>query len=163
MELSERLKKTSDSKNGYGGFASRSSRSETKLNPNVTPGAGAYNLPTSALKSKKDFSSGFSSSFQKTIAQKIEKENELPAPNSYDISKVDKKIFKSNNVCADSAFKSNTKRDIYGTDQAKEMPAPNKYNINVDPIHVSTKIPYHSSFKSSSHRHSFTPSADIPA
>jgi hypothetical protein len=115
------------------------------------------------LKIRKDFSQGNTSAFQKPIAQKIEKDKELPGPCSYDIKKTEKYLFKSNNVCADSAFKSNTKRDIYNTDQLKDLPAPNKYNINDDPIHISSKVPYYSSFKSTSQRHSFTENADIPA
>ena len=166
VELSQRLKKTSDSKNGLGGFASRSSRSEVKLNPNFTPGAGSYNVETSTqLKTRQDFSSGYSSAFQPPIAQRVEKENDqIPAPNSYNISKnIEKHVYKSNNVCADSAFKSNTKRDIYGIDQNKDIPAPNKYNVNDEPVHASNKISYHSSFKSTSQRGTFMPSSDIPA
>ena len=37
-DLNEKLKKTSDSKKGYGGFASVTNRNETKLNPENIPG-----------------------------------------------------------------------------------------------------------------------------
>ncbi len=155
------MKKTSDSKKGYGNLASSASRNDIKLNPAKTPGAGAYETQNTVINSRKDFSSGFSASFQKPIAQKVEKENEIPAPNSYDLSNLKKVIFKSNNVSADSAFKSKTKREFISVDKVKNLPAPNLYNVNDEQLHGASKIPY-SSFKSTSQRHTFTPNGYYP-
>ena len=38
LSLDDALKKTSDSKKGYGNFASSAGRDEKKLNPGYTPG-----------------------------------------------------------------------------------------------------------------------------
>jgi hypothetical protein len=38
IDLKEKLKKPSDSKKGYGGFASATVRGETRLNPENIPG-----------------------------------------------------------------------------------------------------------------------------
>ncbi len=160
-DLKENLKKTSDSKKGYGNFASSTSRSEIKLNPQLTPGAGTYDTQNTVINKKKDFSSGFSASFQKPIAQKVEKENEIPAPNSYDWTNAKKVLFKSNNVTADSAFKSKTKREFISLEKVKDLPAPNLYNVNDEQLYGASKIPY-SSFKSTSQRHTFTPNGFYP-
>lgn len=44
MDLNERLKKTSDSKKGYGGFASATNRNEIRLNPENIPGWLVFNF-----------------------------------------------------------------------------------------------------------------------
>ena len=138
---------------------------ETKMNPEKVPGAGAYDVDRSdrAATLHKDFSSGFSSAFQKPIAVRRADSDvaHQPAPNSYDPSHAARLLFKSNNVCADSAFKSNSKRDIYAN-TAKNQPAPNRYNVNDEPLHPSFKVPYHSSFKSTSKRITFAPLENVP-
>ncbi len=155
------LKKTSDSRKGYGGFASSACRSDIKLNPDITPGAGAYNVSESnhARSDKRDFSTMYSSAFQRPIAQVFEKENTLPAPNSYDVEKSKKLLFKNNNVCADSAFKSHTKREFIEINN--DAPAPNSYDVKIDAVHDSVKVPF-SSFKTMTKRSTFTPNGDIP-
>lgn len=150
------MRKTSDSIKGYGGFASSSSRDEIKLNPMITPGAGSYELNAN---NRKDFSNSFSSSFHKPIAQTLDKPDYKPAPNIYDLSKSSKHKFKSNNVHADSAFKSQTKREFMHID--KTIPAPNAYNVNDKLKHDNPKVII-SSFKSSSNRQSFTSNNNYP-
>lgn len=85
----------------------------------------------------------------------------MPAPNSYDLSKIKRHLFKSNNVCADSAFKSQTKRELIQLDKVKNLPAPTSYNVNDEATHAATKVPI-SSFKSTSQRHTFTPMDYVP-
>ena len=101
----------------------------------------------------------YSSAFQKPIAQHYDKENTLPAPNSYDVSKSSKILFKNNNVCADSAFRSGTKRELIEIN--KDAPGPNVYDVNVDSVHDSVKIPF-SSFKTTSKRNTFLKTSDMP-
>lgn len=122
----------------------------------VTPGAGSYEING---KKRKDFSNSCSSSFQKPIAQKLDKPDYKPAPNVYDISKSTKYKFKSNNVHADCAFKSKTKREYMQID--KSIPAPNVYNVNDNLKHDNPKAIV-SSFKSNSNRRSFTPHNNNP-
>jgi hypothetical protein len=153
------LKKTSDSKKGYGGFASKASREMLKFNPGSTPGAGSYETHKIIANKRKDFSVGPMSTFQKPIAHKLDKENEVPAPNSYDITKA--KTTKTNNVTADSAFKSKTKREFISLDKVKDLPAPNSYTIKDDLLHESTKVPF-SSFKTTANRNSFIPANNLP-
>jgi hypothetical protein len=164
-DVKEQLKKPSDSKKGFGGFASSSSRNGLKINNLNTPGAGAYEISkeTTILTNRKDFSNGYSSGFAKPIATAMaaEKENEQPAPNAYDLEKSKKYIFKNNNVSADHAFKSQTKREFLHVDKTVELVAPNSYNVKDDFRHDSTKIPY-SSFKSNTQRHTFTPNSNLP-
>jgi hypothetical protein len=127
---------------------------------NIIKGAAAYKLDAYVYK-KKDFSQGFSSNFQKPIANILPKEQEGPAPNEYDLSTVTKLKFKTNNVCADAAFKSNTKREFLDIDKFKNNPAPGTYNVNDDFAHDSSKIPF-SSFKSTSQRNTFIPNNNLP-
>ncbi len=122
---------------------------------------GAYHPENADLYKKKDFNHGNSSVFRKPIAQRVIKESEVPAPNEYNISNAKKHQFKTNNVCADSAFKSNTKRDFLGLDKLKNLPAPGTYNVNDEITHESAKIPF-SSFKSTSQRITFQPNDNIP-
>ena len=123
-------------------------------------GAAAYKLETVVYK-KKDFSNGYSSNFQKPIANIMPKESEVPAPNEYNLSSVNKHQFKTNNVCADAAFKSNTKREFLDIEKFKNNPAPGTYNVNDDFAHDSSKIPF-SSFKSTSQRNTFLPNTNLP-
>ena len=69
--------------------------------------------------------------------------NTVSSNNIY-CSKPKKQQFKSNNVCADSAFKSHTKREFLDFDKIKNLPAPGTYNVNDDFTHDSSKIPYSS-------------------
>ena len=77
------------------------------------------------------------------------------------IPETNKQQIKSNNVCADSAFKSHTKREFLDFDKIKNLPAPGTYNVNDDFTHDSSKIPY-SSFKSTSQRTTFMPNENLP-
>ena len=122
---------------------------------------GAYHPEHTDLYKKKDFSQGNSSVFRKPIAQKVTKESEVPAPNEYNVANAKRYQFKTNNVCADSAFKSNTKRDCLQLDKLKNLPAPGTYNVNDEITHESAKIPF-SSFKSTSQRTNFVPTDNVP-
>lgn len=122
---------------------------------------GAYHPENTDLYRKKDFNNGNSSVFRKPIAQKVTKESEVPAPNEYNVSNANKQQFKTNNVCADSAFKSNTKREFLSLDKIKNLPAPGTYNVNDDVLHESSKVPF-SSFKSTVQRNTFVPIDNIP-
>lgn len=157
--LQNLLKKTSDSKKGYGGFASSSSRNEMKLNPGYTPSAAAYKLETIVYK-KKDFKNGNSGNFTKPIATILPKEQEGPAPNEYNLGSSNKVSFKTNNVTANAAFKSLTKREAFEGHNDKN-PAPGAYDVNDDITHDSSKIPF-SSFKSSSQRNTFGSTGNVP-
>jgi hypothetical protein len=120
------------------------------LNRVNTPGAGSYNIKELDLLKRKDFGRSFTSAFQKPIAIKTkDKESLMPAPNQYNV--IDKLKYKTNNVCADSAFKSKTKRKL-SQEIAKDVPAPNFYDVKLD---KSTRIPL-SSFKSTSKRSLFS-------
>jgi len=157
------LKKTSDSKKGYGNLASRSKRSEAVLTNQQTPGAGTYNVNFEAIAKRNDFSKGFSSQFQKPIANtsdREDKESKLPGPTQYDIAKAYKQQFRSNNVCADAAFKSQSRRQAYSGDASRLNPAPGQYNIAQDDYH-NLKAAL-SSFKSNTKRHAFSPLSDMP-
>lgn len=155
--LSDLIKKTSDSKKGYGGFASSSSRNEMKLNPGYSPSASAYK-PETIIYKKKDFRSGNSCNFTKPIANIKPKEQEGPGPNEYNLSTVNKHKFKSNNVTANAAFKSHTKREVF---EIIPNPAPGAYSPNDDANHDSSKIPF-SSFKSTTQRQTFMGVSNIP-
>lgn len=162
-DLTEALKKTSDSKKGYGNLASRSKRSEVTLSNQLTPGAGTYNVDFDVITRRNDFSKGFSSQFQKPIAHSSDreaKESKLPGPNQYDITKAFKHQFRSNNVCADAAFKSQSRRQAYTSHGSRLNPAPGQYNISQDDSQTS-KVAL-SSFKSNTKRHAFSPNSDLP-
>jgi hypothetical protein len=68
-------------------------------------------------------------------------------------------LFKNNNAAADSAFKSKTKREYI--DAKNDAPAPNKYDVKVDYVHDSVKVPM-SSFKTAVKRNTFTPVSNNP-
>ncbi|XP_046578091.1 O(6)-methylguanine-induced apoptosis 2-like [Haliotis rubra] len=147
---------TSFSKKGTGGFASKSKRG-LKYHLSSAPGPGLYALQ-STLVTKKDFNKAPTSSvFHKPIAQKISKLNGIPAPNSYNVLKYNPG--KVNNVSADSAFKSQSKRDILNTKEAAALPAPWQYQVKDDLLHGSPKAPV-SSFRSRTMRQM---QADPPA
>ncbi|XP_077193737.1 O(6)-methylguanine-induced apoptosis 2 [Paroedura picta] len=88
------------------------------------PAANAYNLPPT-LKSKQDFSLGYSSMFQKPIARKISKAV-TPAPNQYNVSPDACK--RSQNIGAKSVFSSKTRRDL-PIKSKDRVPSPCHYQI----------------------------------
>jgi hypothetical protein len=151
------LKKTSDSKYGYGNFASKSKRDNLSYLVNEkTPGAGTYNIKESVFQTRQDFSNGISRLFRQPVADlesinSKKADNKNPAPNQYDISKSDKTKFKLNNTSAYAAFMSQSKRDIVLSHDALYNPAPGTYNIHDNFLHDSVKIPF-SSFKSKTKR-----------
>ncbi len=131
-----------------------------KLNPGYTPGCTTYKLDNNVNK-KKDFSSGNSGNFTKPIAKASIKKTEGPAPNEYDVANASKHRFKTNNVAANAAFKSHTKRDFLEGVINKYNPAPGAYDVNDDIAHDSSKIPF-SSFKSTSQRQTFMSAENVP-
>ncbi|CAL1536431.1 unnamed protein product [Lymnaea stagnalis] len=136
------------SKKGTGSFASKSKR---QLNYTFSsgPGPGIYALP-SLLSTRKDFNKcQVERLFQLPIAQTVEKNNGIPAPNTYEVLKCS--VGKSNNVTANASFKSKSKREFMELSEQKNNPAPGQYQVNDQILHNSTKIPF-SSFKSKSKR-----------
>jgi hypothetical protein len=109
---------------------------------------------------RNDFSTGFTSFFKKPIANIVDKKvSDIPGP-KYDTEKANRLLFHSNNVSADAAFKSQTKRGgIPST--GLDNPAPGTYEPNDNLTHISSKVPY-SSFKSTSKRNAFSYSLDNP-
>lgn len=115
---------------------------------------------------KKDFSTGNSGNFTKPIVsaqeeRKLFKELEGPAPCEYNVDTAAKHKFKVNNVSANAAFKSHTKRDLLDSVSIKNNPAPGTYDVNDTITHDSSKIPF-SSFKSTSQRNTFTNASAVP-
>ena len=108
---------------------------------------------------KKDFAKGLSSTFKAPIAVAVEKESSAPAPNAYDLSNKSKFQYRENHVCADSAFKSKTRRDT-ALRSKTNMPAPGTYDIAGDLINPNSVA--YASFKSTTKRRSFTPQASQP-
>ncbi|ELU10374.1 hypothetical protein CAPTEDRAFT_164999 [Capitella teleta] len=142
---------SSYSKRGTGGFASKSRRL-AKHQIAAGPGPGLYGLP-GLLASKADHNKAGTSNFHKPIA--IPKENlyctDVPAPNVYDVSKAKAYVNKTNNVVANAAFKSGTKRDGLNIQGAAGKPSPSQYEINDTLVRDRVKVPL-SSFKSKTQR-----------
>ncbi|XP_013417017.1 O(6)-methylguanine-induced apoptosis 2-like [Lingula anatina] len=138
---------TSFSKRGTGGFASKSKR-EQKVGPTPGPGSAAYQLP-SLLQSKKDFNNAYTRVFHKPIAQPVAKLSAVPAPNEYEVLRY--KPGKANNVSAQAAFKSQSKREVMDTKESAKKPAPWQYHVDDKLLRDSIKVPF-SSFKSTSKR-----------
>jgi len=93
--------------------------------------------------------------FQKPIAeQPLSPKSIFPAPNQYDIDQGLKKITKSNNVSAQAAFRSHTKRSL-GPSKSFVTPAPGSYNID-DTVTRALPPVHQSSFKSTSKRETFS-------
>ncbi|XP_067862664.1 O(6)-methylguanine-induced apoptosis 2 [Heptranchias perlo] len=127
---------TSFSKRGMGGLASKASRLERRKTIQ-TPGANAYNIPSPFL-SKVDYHMGNSSMFEQPIAMKVDDpKNWTPGPNEYNVSNV--YLGKMNNVSAESAFLSKTRRDIVPPGTLK-IPSPCHYRINHSLTKESPKI-----------------------
>lgn len=137
------------SKKGTGTFASKSKRG-TKFIMSNAPGPGIYALP-SFLMSRKDFGRSVQAVFAPPIAENVEKNNGVPAPNIYNVMKI--RLGRTNNVVADAAFKSTSKRELLNTAKQSRIPAPCQYNVNDNLTHDSVKVPY-SCFKSQSKRES---------
>lgn len=136
------------SKKGTGSFASKSKR-HGRFFPSAGPGPGAYGLP-SLINTRKDFNKcQVERLFQLPIAEQREKPSNVPAPNIYEVLKY--KPGKTNNVTANAAFKSTSKRELMDLSEEKRKPAPGQYEANDNPLHQSVKIPF-SSFKSTSKR-----------
>ncbi|KAK3090498.1 hypothetical protein FSP39_012318 [Pinctada imbricata] len=141
---------TSFSKKGTGGFASKSKKG-LKYTITAGPGPGVYALPT-LLVTQKDFNKSESGRlFQKPIAHAAidEKKHMKPAPNQYQVLKYNPG--KVNNVAAEAAFKSQSKRELMNVKTIVNNPAPGHYNVNDELLHLAAKIPF-SSFKSKSKR-----------
>ncbi|XP_076462501.1 O(6)-methylguanine-induced apoptosis 2-like [Babylonia areolata] len=135
------------SKKGTGGFASKSKRA-TKFVMANGPGPGIYSLP-SMLTTRRDFNRGVHAAFAQPIAEQVDKANGVPPPNIYNVLRT--KPGKANNVTADAAFKSKSKREMLNLSEQARVPAPGQYNVNDAMRHESVKVPF-SSFKSQSKR-----------
>ena len=139
---------TSFSKKGTGGFASKDKRI-MKQKYVDSPGPGVYALP-SFVDNKKDFNKATTTSaFHRPIAMKKENVQIGPAPNSYDVQRT--KVGKANNVGADAAFRSQSKRDAFNIGESGSKPAPWQYHVNDELLRASVKVPL-SSFKSKTER-----------
>jgi len=136
------------SKKGTGSFASKSKR-QSRFFTAMAPGPGTYALPE-LLSTRKNFNkSQVERLFQLPIAHPTEKTDPVPAPNSYEVLKY--KSGKVNNVTANAAFKSVSKRQLMDLKQAMANPAPGRYEADDAILHQSAKVPI-SSFKSTSKR-----------
>lgn len=136
------------SKKGTGSFASKSKRA-SRFYSSVGPGPGAHELP-SLLRTQKDFNRcQVERLFQMPIAVQKDKVDIVPAPNMYEAAKY--KAGKANNVTANAAFKSKSKRELMDLSEQMKAPAPGQYEMNDNVLHQSVKIPF-SSFKSTSKR-----------
>ncbi|KAK3793750.1 hypothetical protein RRG08_043398 [Elysia crispata] len=146
------------SKKGTGSFASKSKRHFRYANTSG-PGPGIYGLP-SLLTTRKDFNRcQVERLFQLPIAQRTEKTDGVPAPNSYEV--LTYKKGKANNVTANAAFKSKSKRELMDLSEAIQNPAPGQYEVKDNQLHDSVKIPF-SSFKSTSKRQMQAEAAPFP-
>ncbi|CAF3406731.1 unnamed protein product [Rotaria sp. Silwood1] len=153
--LDKQLEKTSDSKRGSGGFASRSRREGFMGGASSAPAPTTYNVSNKFANDHRDFNrTKYSSMFQKPIAERpVSSKSIIPAPNQYDIREGLKQITKSNNVSAQAAFRSHTKRTV-PTNKHFITPAPGAYNLD-DPAKRSSGPAHQSSFKSTSKRDTF--------
>ncbi|XP_048758846.1 O(6)-methylguanine-induced apoptosis 2-like isoform X2 [Ostrea edulis] len=148
------------SKKGTGGFASKSKKGLKYIGTSA-PGPGVYGMP-SMLRTQNDFNrSEVGRLFQKPIAHSTEQEKKekRPAPNQYQVLKV--QIGKSNNVSADAAFKSKSKRELISIKDITRNPAPGHYSVKDHLQHESIKVPF-SSFKSRSKRQMQPSPAPVP-
>ncbi|CAF1162632.1 unnamed protein product [Rotaria sp. Silwood1] len=167
QSLDKQLERTSDSKKGSGSFASKSQR-ESYINRLANfPAPTSYNIPGVFSYEQHGFNrSKYSSMFQKPIAERpLSPKSHIPAPNQYDVNKIDqglKTITKSNNVTAQAAFRSHTKRSA-ATHKYFNTPAPGAYNLNDSATRLLAPI-HQSSFKSTSKRDTFSvqSASDLP-
>ncbi|CAF2053684.1 unnamed protein product [Rotaria magnacalcarata] len=165
QSLGKQLERTSDSKKGSGSFASKSKRdSSMNQSPNV-PAPTSYNIVGIFDNEHQGFNrSKYSSMFQKPIVERpLSPKSLIPAPNQYDVDKINqgyKTITKSNNVSAQAAFRSHTKRsDSIGKQFV--TPAPGAYNLDDSATRTSAHI-HQSSFKSNSKRDAFSVRSSDP-
>lgn len=146
------------SKKGTGSFASKSKRSMRHMAP-AGPGPGAHQLPSLLSTRTSHLRGNVERLFTLPIAHHKDKVDPVPAPNSYEVLKY--KQGKSNNVTANAAFKSKSKRELMDLKEAKANPAPGRYEANDDILHQSAKVPL-SSFKSTSKRQMRPDPAPVP-
>jgi len=139
------------SKKGTGGFASKDRRI-TKHSSTCSPGSGAYALP-GFVETQRDFNrAGNTSNFHRPIAQPVEdqrKKKATPAPNQYQVSSSATR--KTNNVTANAAFRSGSKRDAFNMGDNAAKPSPWQYHIKEDLVKGNVQVPI-SSFKSRTER-----------
>ncbi|CAF0843297.1 unnamed protein product [Adineta ricciae] len=153
--IDKQLEKTSDSKKGSGGFASKSRREGFTNGVSSAPAPTTYNISSRFGNNYHDFNRAkYSSMFQKPIAERpLSSKTSLPAPNQYDVTRGLKRTGKANNVAARAAFLSHTRRSAQ-TNNHFISPAPDAYNV--DDTATRTLRPIHqSSFKSTSKRDAF--------
>lgn len=136
---------SSYSKKGTGGFASKDRRI-VKHQSTCSPGPGAYGLPN-MLVTKQDYNKAICTSvFHQPIAvNTTDWKSSNPAPNQYDIYA--SKLGKTNNVTADAAFKSRSKRELMNIAEQRDKPSPWQYHVNDSLVRDSVQAPV-SSFKS---------------
>ncbi|XP_014787805.1 O(6)-methylguanine-induced apoptosis 2 isoform X2 [Octopus bimaculoides] len=131
------------SKKGTGGLASLSKR---RFSLSRTESSGTFVSLPSSFSTKHDFNrSGNTRAFQKNIAEQVEP-IPLPAPNQYQISSKPK-----SKMSAESAFRSQTKRDTSSFQTAAQIPGPCQYSVNYDLVLNSPKA-VSGPFKSKSSR-----------
>ncbi|XP_034976196.1 O(6)-methylguanine-induced apoptosis 2 isoform X2 [Zootoca vivipara] len=123
IDQSTLLNNVSQSRKGTCFFPSLDTRIARQRIHNF-PAANAYNLPPTLI-SKRDFSLGYSSMFQRPIARKISKRS-TPAPNQYNVS-VDLSN-KGRNTGAKSVFSSKTKRAL-ALGSKEHVPSPCHYRV----------------------------------
>ncbi|EDO35197.1 predicted protein [Nematostella vectensis] len=122
------MERTSFSKKGTGGFASKSKRFPRKaIRGESGPGPGEYDqkLPQEHYYNR----SGATSNFHLPIAvaRKEDKINSFPAPNHYNVGNITGRVAHDNNVAACAAFRSKSKRNWI---LSQAGPSPCHYTIN---------------------------------
>ncbi|KAL8590456.1 hypothetical protein ACOMHN_011669 [Nucella lapillus] len=146
------------SQKGTGAFPSKDKRGTRFMTSNA-PGPGIYSLP-SPLTSRNDFSTrSVTNLFAAPVADHTSKTNGIPAPNLYNVT--EKVMGKVNNVTADAAFKSKSKREMMSFREQSRLPAPGQYDIKDDVTYKNVKVPF-SSFKSQSKREMMGQPASFP-
>ncbi|XP_041359400.1 O(6)-methylguanine-induced apoptosis 2-like [Gigantopelta aegis] len=145
------------SKKGTGGFASKSKRG-VKFSMSAAPGPGTYFPQLANCKCHFDRETT-TRPFRLPIAKTVDKTNGIPAPNEYKILMC--KFGKKNNVSAEAAFKSQSKREMINLKDAHRMPAPGQYTIKDSLLHESPVIT-ESSFKSRTIRKTHPDPPDFP-
>jgi hypothetical protein len=93
---------------------------------------------------RNDFSTGFTSFFKKPIANIVDKKvSDIPGP-KYDTEKANRLLFHSNNVSADAAFKSQTKRGgipSTGLDNPQLFPRLHYLAISAPAVAMPAELP----------------------
>lgn len=155
QSLDKKLEKTSDSKKGSGGFASKSRRDDQMSGATSAPAPTTYNVTSAFGYNYHDFNrKKCSSMFQKPIAERASSALvTLPAPNQYNVEQGLRRTTKSNNVAAHAAFRSHTKRSV-PQNKYFVTPAPGAYDLDDSGVRTIGRI-HQSSFKSTSKRDAF--------